>query len=131
MLTTELLVQVAVQQGLMPSAGGALTLSQVLKMHLRRWLLGGSCAGVLPPLSPEQVAQGLLRFADTIRLRAGEELYAAGSEADALYIVLSGEVVCEWKADTFARCVQLLTACSDPAWCAELLRAGSVCCIVR
>lgn len=94
----------AVREGLMPSAGGALRLEEVVDMHLAPWLQAQPSRSMLPALSAADVAEGLQRFGETVRLRAGEELYAAGDDASAMYIVLSGEIMCEWDFDAFTRC---------------------------
>lgn len=103
-------VQVAVREGLMPSAGGALRLEEVIDMHLAPWLQAQPSRSMLPALSAADVAEGLQRFGETVRLRAGEELYAAGDDASAMYIVLSGEIMCEWDFDAFTRCAVVTAA---------------------
>lgn len=89
----------------MPSGGSAMRLDEVVDMHLGPWLQAQPSQGMLPQLSAADVAAGLHCFGEVISLRAGEELYAAGDDATAMFIVLSGEVMCEWDFDAFTRCV--------------------------
>lgn len=88
----------------MPSGGGAMRLEEVVDMHLGPWLQAQPSQGMLPQLSAAEVAAGLNRFGEVVSLRAGEALYAAGDDAAAMFIVLSGEIMCEWDFDAFTRC---------------------------
>lgn len=91
---------------LLPNANDVLTLPAVLRMNLGSLTLHAGSRKVLPKLSPEEIAKGLLRYADIVQLRAGDDLYKAGDAADAVYIILSGEVVCDWDLESFSRYVQ-------------------------
>lgn len=88
----------------MPNASDVLTLPEVLKMHLGSLILEENSEKLLPVLSAGEVATGLLQFAEVVDLRAGDQLYQVGDEADAMYIILSGEVVCDWDLESFSRC---------------------------
>eukprot|EP00892_Ulva_mutabilis_P011320 jgi/Ulvmu1/8560/UM045_0002.1 len=108
-------LEVAVQEGLMPSTCGTMTLEEVVDMHLGPWLHAQPSRAMLPELSAAEVAAGLERFGETVRLRKGDALYAAGDDATAMFIVLSGEVMCEWDFDAFAREAQVFSSLESPA----------------
>jgi hypothetical protein len=104
-------VQVAVEMSLIPSTDGALTLPAVLRMHLGYLAMEENAERLLPMLSAEEVASGLLQFAEIIQVKAGDTLYKVGDEADAMYIMLSGEVVCDWDLEAFSQCALEISHC--------------------
>ena len=93
---------------LMPNASDVLTLPEVLKLHLGSLILEEGSEKLLPVLTADEVATGLLQFAEVVELRAGDQLYRAGDPADAMYIILSGEVVCDWDLESFSRCALMV-----------------------
>lgn len=93
----------------MPNASDVLTLPAILKMHMGSLLLGENSGRLLPMLTADEVSKGLLQFAEIVQLRAGEDLYRVGEQADAMYIILSGEVVCDWDLESFSRCATVNT----------------------
>jgi hypothetical protein len=101
-------LEVAQEHGILPASEALLTLSQVLHMHLDPWHSVEPTRTFLPSMPVAEVAEGMLQYFTKQNLALGEKLYCVGDAADALFVILSGEVACMVDFDALTRCAPLL-----------------------